>query len=149
MFQVPNTWRSAAQVPLTHAAEMSTQHSAEDRMVRQNQHQTMNENPAGNTETLPAHLQFSFPIHRGGFFFVMGMHSLLMWCSREVMNILKTTAEIKFPIIFPRSVTNKAGNSDWVRKKYWSTVLLLLFNKKKKQQCNRVSHVMNNSHNGS
>lgn len=90
-----------------------------------------------------------FPYTQRGIFFCYGNAFPTDVVSREVMNILKTTAEIKFPIIFPRSVTNKAGNSDWVRKKYWSTVLLLLFNKKKKQQCNRVSHVMNNSHNGS
>lgn len=120
---VPGTQHLEKCCPRATHSQGSDEHSAEDKTVRQSGHQTANENPAGNTETLPAHLHFSFPTHGREFFFAVGMHSLLMWCSREVIDILKTTEEIKFPIIFSCSVRNKAGVSDWVRKKYWSKVL--------------------------
>lgn len=59
---------------------------------------------------------------KGNSFLAVGAHSLLMRCSKEVMNTLETTEEIEFPLSFSCSVTNKAGTSNWIRKKYWSSV---------------------------
>lgn len=146
MFQVPNTWRSVAHVPLTHRAATSTQ----QRTRRSGRVGTrLRMKILQGTQRPFQHISISVSLHtEGNFFFAVGMHSLLMWCSREVIDILKTTEEIKFPIIFSCSVRNKAGVSDWVRKKYWSKVLFFYSCSIKKQQRNGVSHVMNNSHNG-
>lgn len=55
---------------------------------------------------------------KGNSFLAVGAHSLLMRCSKEVTNTLETPEEIKFPLSFSCSVTNEAGTSNWVRKKY-------------------------------